>query len=313
MSMELILANADLNLPQSIANLEQLKEELVPRLEKYNNLVVTEDSIKAAKADKADLNKLKAAIDEQRKTIKKLYLEPYNVLETQCKEVIALIDAPIKAIDTQIKAFDEIEKQNKYKELEQHFESLNAPEWISINNVLNPKWGNKTEKIDSLKAEMADSVKKCVSDFDKIMEMYADFPHKLAIEQKYKSTLDFSQTAVYAANLKTTYEREQARKAAEEEKRKREEELKAQMLKAAEEKKAAEAAQQPESVINAPISDSDESNVVIPPEVQNAVIVESTPSEPMLKGKFAVECTKAQLIALRDFMKSQGIKFEIIK
>ena len=58
--MELILANADLNLPQSIANLEQLKEELVPRLEKYNNLVVTEDSIKDAKADKANLNKLKA-------------------------------------------------------------------------------------------------------------------------------------------------------------------------------------------------------------------------------------------------------------
>ncbi len=46
--MELILKSAEVNLPQSIANLEQLKAELEPRLEKYNSLVVTEDSIKAA-------------------------------------------------------------------------------------------------------------------------------------------------------------------------------------------------------------------------------------------------------------------------
>ena len=64
--MELILKSAELNLPQSIANLEQLKAELEPRLEKYNSLVVTEDSIKAAKEDKAALNKLKKAIEEQR-------------------------------------------------------------------------------------------------------------------------------------------------------------------------------------------------------------------------------------------------------
>lgn len=308
MSMELILANADVNLPQSIANLQQLKEELTPRLKKYNELVVTEDSIKAAKEDKAALNKLKTAIEDQRKAIKKQYLEPYEALEKQCKEVVALIDAPIKAIDAQIKNFDEIEKQNKYKELEQHFESLNAPEWIKINNVLNPKWGNKTEKIDSLKAEMTKCCEKYIGELEKLIDMYKDFPHALAIEQKYKATLDFSQSAVYAANLKTSYEREQA--------------IKAQMLKAAEEKRKAEEEQaqketetaaQSESVINAPVSDVSESNEIIPPEPQNAVSVESVQSEPILKGKFAVECTKSQLIALRDFMKSQGIKFELIK
>lgn len=87
MSMELILANADVNLPQSIANLQQLKEELIPRLKKYNELVVTEDSIKAAKDDKAALNKLKKAIEEQRISIKKQYLEPYNILKRSVRKL----------------------------------------------------------------------------------------------------------------------------------------------------------------------------------------------------------------------------------
>ena len=123
--MELILKSADMNLPQSIENLEQLKKELVPKLEKYNNLVVTEDSIKAAKDDKAALNKLKKAIEEQRISIKKQYLEPYNLLESQCKEVVKLIDEPIQAIDKQIKAFDEIEK--KQKESQNGQAAANAP------------------------------------------------------------------------------------------------------------------------------------------------------------------------------------------
>lgn len=306
MSMELILNNADVNLPQSIANLQQLKEELTPRLKKYNELVVTEDSIKAAKDDKAALNKLKAAIEDQRKSIKKMYLEPYNALEAQCKEVVALIDAPIKAIDGQIKAFDEIEKQNKYKELEEAFTALNAPEWVKIEDILNPKWGNKTEKIDSLKADMAEKLKKINEDVAKIGEMYGDKPYHLPILNRYKTTKDFSQTAVYAVQLENEYKREQERKA-------KEEQLRQQMIKAAEEKSAREEAAQAENVQNAPQQPEVEQAVIIPPEPQTAVSVESVQSEPMLKGKFAVECTKSQLIALRDFMKSQGIKFELIK
>lgn len=300
MSMELILANADVNLPQSIANLQQLKEELTPRLKKYNELVVTEDSIKAAKDDKAALNKLKKAIEEQRISIKKQYLEPYNILEAQCKEVVALIDAPIQAIDKQIKAFDEIEKQNKYKELEQAFAELNAPEWVTIADILNPKWENKTLKLDALKAEMAEKMQKINEDVQKISDMYGDKPYHLPIMNRYKTTKDFSQTAVYAVQLENEYKKEQERKA-------REEELRQQMLKAAEEKKVAE------NVQNAPEPPEAEQSVIIPPEPQNAVSVESVQSEPILKGKFAVECTKSQLIALRDFMKSQGIKFELIK
>lgn len=292
--MELVLKSVDINLPQEIENLEALKAELAPKLDYYNNLVVTEDSIKAAKTDKANLNKLRTAIEDQRKSIKKQYLEPYNLLEAQCKEVVALIDAPIKAIDSQIKAFDEIEKQEKYAALFEAFTALNVPEWIKIEDILNPKWGNKTEKIDSLKAEMADNLKKLTDDFDKLVEMYGEREYYLPIVNRFKTTKDFSQTAVYAVQLESEYKKEQERKA-------KEEELRQQMLKAA------------ESVQNAPEQPEVEQSVIIPPEPQTAVNVESEQPEPILKGRFEVECTKSQLIALRDFMKAQGIKFEIVK
>lgn len=298
--MELVLKSVEINLPQEIENLEALKAELAPKLDYYNNLVVTEDSIKAAKTDKANLNKLRTAIEDQRKSIKKQYLEPYNLLEAQCKEVVALIDAPIKAIDSQIKAFDEIEKQEKYTALSEAFTALNAPEWVKIEDILNPKWGNKTEKLDSLKAEMTDNLKKLTDDFEKLAEMYGDKEYYLPIVNRFKTTKDFSQTAVYAAQLETEYKKEQERKA-------REEELRQQMLKAAEEKKATE------SVQNVPEQPEPKQSVITPPEPQTAVNVESEQPEPILKGRFEVECTKSQLIALRDFMKAQGIKFEIVK
>lgn len=296
MSMELVLNSADVNLPQSIANLEQLKEELIPKLEKYKNLVVTEDSIKAAKDDKAALNKLKKAIEEQRISIKKMYLEPYNVLESQCKEVVALIDAPVKAIDAQIKAFEEIEKQNKYKELESSFATLNAPEWVRIADVLNPKWENKTMKLDSLKAEMAENLDKLKEDFNKLSEMYGKSPIYLPVLNRYKQAKDFSQTAVYAVQLEQEYKKEQERKAEEERKR-----------------AEAEAVKQAESIQNAQEQPSIENSTTIPPTEQATFSADSEQSEPMLKGRFEIECTKSQLIALRNFMISQGIKFEIIK
>ena len=292
MPMELILSNADLNLPQSIANLEQLKEELIPKLEKYNNLIVTEDSIKAAKDDKAALNKLKKAIEEQRISIKKQYLEPYNVLEAQCKEVVKLIDEPIQAIDKQVKAFEEIEKQEKYNALAEAYNALNAPEWLKIEDVLNPKWENKTQKLEALKAEMAECCKKHIEELDKLMEMYKDFPHKVAIMEKYKNSKDFSSTAVYAVSLEQEYKRELARKAEEEERRK------------AEEAKRAE---------NEPVSSCNVNNDISPAQCENAVSVENKQSEPMITGTFKVTGTKAQIVALREFMKAQSIKYEIVK
>ena len=286
--MELVLKSAELNLPQSIENLAALKAELTPKLDYYNKLVVTADSIKAAKADKAALNKLKTAIEDQRKAIKKQYLEPYTILETQCKEVVALIDAPISAIDKQIKVFEEMDDNNKYKELTEAFEKLEPPEWIKLEDVLNPKWKNKTQKTDALITELTAAVKELVDGIEKISEMYKDEPYLLSITEFFKQHKDFSKTAVYAAQMNTAYKKEQAAKA------------------------AAEAAAQ-NTLPNAPQDVATVSNESILPQQQTQQETPSEQPQKLFKGKFEVEGTKEQIIALGNYMKANGIKFTTIK
>jgi len=309
MSMELVLKSVSVDLPQEIENLEQLKAELAPRLEKYNNLVVTEDSIKAAKEDKANLNKLRKAIEEQRISIKKQYLEPYNLLESQCKEVVALIDAPIKAIDSQIKAFDEIEKKEKLTKLQTAFYKTEHPSWLQFASICPDKWENKTSKTDKLIEQIEESVKNVNAELEEINGIYAESPLRTAIIDRYKQTISKADTLSYAVQLEQQYKADQERKAEEERRRAEAEALKAQQEQ-----------ERTESELNAPIIDSVESNINTPVSEQTANNAQNlndsddvTMSEPILKGKFSVECTKSQLIALRDFMKSQGIKFEIVK
>lgn len=291
--MELILKSSEINLPQEIENLAALKAELTPKLEKYNNLVVTADSIKAAKADKAALNKLRAAIEDQRKAIKRQYLEPYNILESQCKEVVALIDAPIQAIDKQIKAFDEIEEQEKYTELQEAFVNLDPPDWIELADVLNPKWKNKTAKTDALISEIEQAVKELTSGLEKVKATYGEEPFLLSVLEFYKEHKDFSKTAVYAAQLNTAYKREQEAK------------LKAQKL--------AEEAAQRESFQNEPQQPAPVSNESIQAEPQKGQETQSEKPQKLFKGKFEVEGTAEQIKALGQYMKANNIKFTIIK
>ena len=280
--MELQLKTAAINLPQEIANLEALKAELAPKLEQYNSLVVTEDSIKAAKADKANLNKLRTAIEDQRKAAKKQYLEPYTILEAQCKEGVALIDAPIGAIDKQLKAFDEKEKAEKYNELEAFFSTVQRETFIELQDVLNPKWANKTEKVDSLKAEIEAACQKFHDEYEQLNKLYENFPHKLAIIDKFKSTKDFSQTMVYAKNLEFEYEKEQKEQA------------------------------EKENAQNAPQAPTTDSNVITLPEEQRDTVAQSEQSQKLIKGRFEVVGTAPQIIALGQYMKANFIRYRIV-
>lgn len=137
--MEFMLKTDLSSLPQIIDfNFEDMKSELSIKLKQYNALVVTEDSIKSAKDDKAKLNKLRTAIENKRKEIKKQCLAPYEKFEMQCKEIVGMIDKPIAAIDNQVKAFDEIEKTNKYASLQQYFNDNSAElfELVELGEVL---------------------------------------------------------------------------------------------------------------------------------------------------------------------------------
>ena len=64
--------------PQSIeSNFKETKEWLQQALAPYQGMVVTEDAIAEAKTKRAEINKVKDALEDKRKAVKKQWLEPY--------------------------------------------------------------------------------------------------------------------------------------------------------------------------------------------------------------------------------------------
>ena len=162
------------NLPKKIEfNFEELKTDLVPKLDYYKNLVVSEDGIKEAKADKANLNKLAKAIDDKRKEVKTQCLEPYMLLERQCKEIIDMIKEPILLIDNQIKVFENLEEENKYKAIEKFFNEnvMDLKDLIKLDMILNAKWKNKGTKLIEITQEIIESIEKIRVDLQTIEKL----------------------------------------------------------------------------------------------------------------------------------------------
>lgn len=292
--LQLIIAEQEVTIPKAIENLEQLKKDLAPLLEKYSNLIVSEDGIKEAKEDKAKLNKLRTAIEDRRKDAKKQILSYYTPLENECKSVVAMIDEPIANIDKQIKAFEEKYKSEKLATLKTAFYKTNHPEWLEFNRICPEKWENKTAKTDKLIEEITNTVDRINADITAIKEDFGERPYFAAIAKEYKNSLDKAVTYEYAMKLAKDFEEYEKKKAEEEQARKQ-----AEMQTAA------------ENALNVPNSSVDESNVITPPTEQTAVNEPSNALDKVLSGTFTVTCKASQLKALVQYMKTNGIEYRM--
>ena len=131
--------------PEKITfNYEELRSEIQKIVADHSNLVYTGEQIKDAKSDKASLNKLKKALNDERIRLEKAYLEPFNEFKTQINALIKLINDPINLIDKQIKEFEEYEKQEKRKQIEELWNSKSTPFEISLECIFDSRWLNKT-------------------------------------------------------------------------------------------------------------------------------------------------------------------------
>lgn len=195
-------------------NFDELKSELAERLEFYNNLVVTEDGIKEAKADRAKLNKLRAAIDTRRKDIKKEYLQPYNDFEGKIKELTLLIDKPIGAIDMQLATYEERRKDEKRKAVEDlYHETISEAnkDIISFERILDPKWLNATFPLPKIQLEMEVLNKRVDADMLVIDAVEPEF--KVSVKERYITTLDITNALAHRDKLKAAQDAFRAKEA----------------------------------------------------------------------------------------------------
>lgn len=195
--------------PQISFNFEEIRAELAQKLQVYQNMVVTESGIKEAKADRANLNKFKAALADSRKAVKAQWNRPLCDFEGKMKELEQMVDAPIGAIDRQVKAFEEAKKQDKRLAIEQFFaESVGDLEDIlPLQKIWNDRWLNATYPMKDIEKELLERIRKTHSDLQIIVAM--QLPCTEQMLSAYLDTLDMSR----AMEEKHKYEQAQKAKA----------------------------------------------------------------------------------------------------
>lgn len=286
---EIIMRTDTPELPAEIGNFAEVKAAITEALELYDtDVAVTAETVKDAEKTRAHLRKVQAQIEDYRKDAKDAYLSRFRKLEEQCKELSALIEQPISAIDGKIKAFESEEQQKKWQELEVFFAHLGAPAWLSLADIINPKWKNKTATLEKLRIEISETVCKIEDELKELETLYGSSPLWTAIEERFRASRDKSQTLVYAAQIERQHSEEQKR---------------------------AEAIQEAraQSVQNAPETLEAPAAVISDEPAQNSSAAAETASPQLIRGAFRVEGTKDQIRALAMFLKQNGIRYEVIK
>lgn len=195
--------------PQISFNFEEIKSELAGKLQVYQSMVVTESGIKEAKADRANLNKFKAALADSRKAVKAQWNQPLCDFESKMKELERMVDEPIGAIDRQVKAYDEAKKQDKRQQIERFFEGAvgDLEEVLPLSKIWNDRWLNATYPMKDIEKEIVERIRKTHSDIGIIVAM--QLPCCDQMLSNYLETLDMSR----AMEEKHKYEQAQKAKA----------------------------------------------------------------------------------------------------
>ena len=171
-------------------NNEELKTAIAKKMEDYKGLVFTEETIADGKKDRADLNKLRGAIDNERKRIKKMCMEPYNKFEKEVKEVLGLVDEQINAIDVQIKEVEQIKKEEKRKAVRELFDSIGFQPFVTVDMIWDEKWLNASVSLSKVEGQMKEIMYKIGEEIGTIHSL-PEFSFEAM--EVYKKTLDLTQ------------------------------------------------------------------------------------------------------------------------
>lgn len=305
-------------LPKKIEwNYEELKAEIAEKAKTYETMVYTDDQIKLAKSDKAKLNHLKKALNDERIAREREYMKPFNEFKSQINEIISIIDKPVSVIDKQVKEYDQIKKREKAKKCLELFEELNREyDWLDYSKVSNPKWTNTTFTLKKVQEEIEGKLEQIKNDLKTLSSLEA---YSFEAIEEYKRSLDVGKAIAEGQRLVDIQKRkeEMERRKAEQERIQKENERKAQelaqQLADQEQKKKLEEQQQTDTEENLPeqMEITDYQNAI--PQGYQGETVKSKEVKPAAAWvKFEAKLTTEQAYKLKDFFEENKIEFRAI-
>ena len=167
-----------------IWNREEVKDAVAAKLVEYENVVYTAETVQTAKADRAELNKIAKAIEDERKRVKALYNAPYLAFEKEVKEITGMIEKTVTAIDAQVKAFEQKAKEEKLETVRQMFaeREMNG---VPFETVFSDKWVLASTSLTAVAKEMDKIAEDIAADMS-VLQTVTEYQFE-AIE-KYRAT-----------------------------------------------------------------------------------------------------------------------------
>lgn len=303
-------------------NKAELEENVRSIVAAYQGLVYTEDTVSDAKNDRAALRKLLNEIEDRRKLVKKKCMEPYEVFESDLKDVTALIKEQISIIDGQVKEYENSVKEEKKARLQDVYAEAigELAEVLPFERVFEAQYLNVSFKESKAATEIQEKVQRVKSDLAAIDAL--DSKYKLNAKDVYVRTLDMSKAMAENARLikfEEQMEADRKRKAEEEERRRAEaEERRRQEA----ERIAAERAEREKALVEQQTQEERTSeagyDTPVPDKTADAQSEEPAekpakkevlPEEKKYKATFYAIGTLQQLKDLQEYMKEHNIQF----
>lgn len=262
--------------PDPIAfNFAEVRDWIAERSKDYASVVYGDEDIKQAKEDRANLNRLKKALNDRRIEIEKEYMKPFLEFKNAIAELIRMIDEPAQLIDARIKEYEERKKEEKKAAIEELFADMEEkPEWLELRQIWNQRWLNATTSMKSIEEEIAGTLLRISQDLQTLGSLQ-EFGFE-AMEE-YKRTLDINRAVAEGQRLADIQRRKMEKL---EEERRREQEAA---------QRAAEAEPEP---------DYSQDEVVYPKMDERTWVT------------FRAYLTTEDAIALKEFFTKRGVVFE---
>lgn len=285
-------------IPEKIEfNYEEIIQEMEPKVNEKASTYYSDEDIPVAKKDRAKFNTFKKVINDERIRMKKEYMKPFEEFEAKVKDINALADKAVIAIDKQIKEYEDNQKREKLDKIKVLWTQMAVPEGLTMDKVYEERMLNTSFSMKKVETcfELA------IGKFNRDMATLAALPEfGFEAQQVYISTFDINKALAEGQRMaqiqrqKAEYEVDQARRKAEEEAHKLHEEAK-------------------EATMSRPvITGLDSGTYVRDADKQGWTKHDVSVSEAPEKewASFRALMTIEEALELRDFFNSRSIEFE---
>lgn len=156
---------------------EELKKLVADKLEQTKGLVATDESIKATKASRAEVNKLKKAIGDVRKEYKRAWNVPFELFESTLRGLEKDCDDASQELKLTIDGFEEMQREERKAKVQALIEEMApnygvkaedlpiADKWLlksTSQKTITQEIGEQMETLTNLYKERDEIVKKCM-------------------------------------------------------------------------------------------------------------------------------------------------------